>query len=341
MKILIDQHLPFLLAHGGANTQVEQTRLALQKEGVDVEFLRWWDEGQRADLIHFFGPPSTSYVNWARLKHLPVITNQLFTGTCNRSVSRLKWQGRMLRLLLAVPFGVGVKQSLGWQAHERASRCVVGLEAERRVLQLVYRVSPERISVVPYGLNDAFLKAGGGPRTESHLICTGTITERKCSIELATLARAAQAPVLFVGKPYSESDPYWTRFKSLIDGQWVKYQAHVESEAKMVSLLQSARGFVLMSWFENWCLSAHEAAACGLPVLLNDQNWSRERFGNGARYFSSIGVSNDNTRILKQFYDDAPRLPASAARQYSWQEVARQLIKVYEQTISDERTRPA
>ena len=53
----------------------------------------------------------------------------------------------------------------------------------------------------------------------------------------------------------------------------------------MVALLQASRGFVLMSQFENWCLSAHEAVACGLPVLVPDQNWSRERFGNAARYF--------------------------------------------------------
>ncbi len=334
MKILIDQHVPFFLAHGGANTQVEQTRLALQQEGVDCEFVRWWDEGQRADLVHFFGTPPAGYLKLAKLKHLPVITNQLFTGTCNYSLSRLKWQGRMVRLVLALPFGSGAKQNLGWQSYMNSIRNVVGLEAEKQVLQVVYRVPSERISIVPYGMSEAFLQAGSGQRTENHLICTGTITARKCSVELATMARKAQVPVLFVGKPYDESEPYWAQFKSLIDGQWVKYQPHVESEAKMVSLLQSARGFVLMSWFENWCLSAHEAAACGLPVLVPDQNWSRERFGNEARYFSTIGESDDNARILKKFYDDAPQMAAPAVRQFSWREVARELIKVYEQTIS-------
>lgn len=334
MKILIDQHLPFLLAHGGANTQVEQTFRALQQEGVDVEFLRWWDERQQADLIHFFGAPSIGYLNLAKSKRLPVIINQLFTDTCNRPLSKLKWQGRIVRAVSRLPFGAGVKQKIGWQAYEKCSHNVVGLAAERQVLQVVYRVPSERISVVPYGLNDSFLKAGSGQRTEKHLICTGTITERKCSVELATLARTAQVPVLFVGKPYAETDPYWIRFKNLIDGQWVKHQSHVENEAKLISLLQSARGFVLMSWYENWCLSAHEAAACGLPVLVADQNWSRERFGSEASYFSSIGVSDENARILKRFYDDGLQLAAPANRQFSWQEVARQLIKVYQKTLS-------
>ncbi len=334
VKILIDQHLPFLLGHGGANTQVEQIRLALQQQGAEVEFLRWWDEQQRGDLIHFFGAPSIGYLKQAKLKRLPVIIHQLFTGTCNYPLSRLKWQGRMVRAALALPFGAGVKQKLDWQVYGQCTHNVVGLAAERQVLQVVYAVPAERISVVPIGLSDAFLRAGSGSRTENHLICTGTITERKCFVELASLARAARVPVLFVGKPYAESDPYWLRFKQLIDGQWVKHRAHVENEREMVSLLQSARGFVLMSWFENWCLSAHEAAACGLPVLVTDQNWSRERFGDQARYFSSLGVSDENARILKQFYDDALQLSAPAVRQFSWQEVARELIKVYQQAIT-------
>ena len=331
MRILIDQHLPFLLAHGGATTQVEQICLALRQEGVDVEFLRWWDEKQSGDLIHFFGAPPIGYLNLARLKRLPVVIHQLFTETCNRPLAKLKWQGRLVHSVLALPFGGGLKQKLGWQAYEKGSHNVVGLAAEQRVLEVVYRVPPEKISLVPCGLNTAFLQAGKGARNEPHLICTGTITERKCSVELAQLARAAQVPVLFVGKPYAETDAYWLRFKSLIDGQWVKYQGHVENEAKMISLLQSARGFVLMSWYENWCLSAHEAAACGLPVLVMDQNWSRERFGGQAHYFSSLGVSEDNTNILKRFYADAPGCAAPDVRQYSWAEVARSLIQVYQQ----------
>ncbi len=323
-----------MLGHGGANTQVEQTRLALEQKGVEVEFLRWWDEKQRADVIHFFGVPHNGYLIQAQTKRLPVITNTLFTAQCNRPLSRLKLQGMIVRATRSLPFGGSIKGKLGWQAYALSAHNVVGLEAEKRVLEVVFGVVPEKISVVPYGLNDTFFDAGSGQRTEKYLICTGTITERKCSVELATLARAAQVPVLFVGKPYSESEPYWQKFKSLIDGQWVKHQAHVENEATMISLLQTARGFVLMSWYENWCLSAHEAAACGLPVLVCDQNWSRERFGNQARYFPHIGVSDENTRILKQFYDQAPQLTAPTERQFRWTEVAGQLIEVYKKTLS-------
>jgi len=334
MKILIDQQLPFLFAHGGANTQVEQTKLALERAGVEVEYLRWWDGEQRGDLVHFFGTAGLGYLQQARVMHLPVIINQLFTLTCNRPLSRLKWQGRLVNAILSVPFGESIKQQLTWRSYQKCDHNVVGLEAERRMLEVVYRVSPERITVVPIGLSERFMQAGPGRRAEPHLICTGTVTQRKNFVELAQMARAAQTPILFVGKPYHPNDPYGLRFKNLVDNRWVKHHPHVNSELEMVQLLQSARGFVFMSNYENWCLSAHEAAACGLPLLVQDQNWSRERLGDQARYFPTIGMTPENIARLKQFYHDAPSLPSPRIKIYSWNEVARQLKAVYEKILA-------
>jgi len=334
VKVLIDQHLPFVFAHGGANTQVEQTKTALERAGVEVEFLRWWDGRQRGDLIHFFGAPTPAYLQMARQAGLPVLINTLFTDSCNRSLSRLKRQGWLIRAMLSAPFGEGVKQHLPWRSYPQCAHNVVGLEAERTVLNVVYRAPDERISVVPYGMSAVFINAGPGVRKEPYLICTGTVTERKNFVELAQMARTAQTPVLFVGKPYHEDDPYWLRFQKLVDNQWVRYRSHVDSEIEMAHLLQSARGFVFMSNYENWCLSAHEAAVCGLPLLVQDQNWSRERFGDQARYFPTIGVTSENIARLKQFYQDAPGLPAPEIKIYTWDDVALQLKAVYERTLN-------
>ena len=55
MKILFNCPLPFALAHGGMQTQIEQTQAALIALGLEVEPLRWWDATQSGDLIHYFG----------------------------------------------------------------------------------------------------------------------------------------------------------------------------------------------------------------------------------------------------------------------------------------------
>jgi glycosyltransferase involved in cell wall biosynthesis len=334
VKILIECAVPAMLAPGGTQVQVEQTKAGLEAIGVEAEYLRWWDRGQRGDLIHFFGTPSNSFLAIARAAGVPVVMTNLFTETCNRSDLRLKVQGVLIQAGLKIPLARQVKNQLNWATYQRADHNVVGLACEKQVLQTVYRVPADRVSVVPLGLSETFLRAGAGRRTENHLICTGTITERKYFVELAEMARTAQVPVLFVGKPNHPNDPYWLRFKALIDGRMVKHQPFVESPAEMATLLQSARGFVLMSRFENWCLAAHEAVACGLPLLVTDQKWSRERFGHGARYFKGLGASSENASRLRQFHAEAPSLSAPPIKLHSWREVAEQLKPVYERVLA-------
>ena len=93
-----------------------------------------------------------------------------------------------------------------------------------------------------------------------------------------------------------------------------------------MQLLRRARGYVLMSRYENWCLAAHEAAGCGLPVLLPDQNWSRERFGDQAHFFPKKGSA---VVALKEFYDRSPALPSPQVHLPTWTEAAEKLRAVY------------
>lgn len=335
VKIIFDHPHPFILGHGGFQIQIEQTKAALEQIGVEIEYLRWWDPKQKGDLIHFFSTASVDYLRQARSVKIPTVMTTLFTATCNRPDWKLKLQGLLSRGILSLPMK-GVTNQLRWKAFNECARNVVGLAAEVDVLRMVYNVPAPAISVVPLGLSDTYLSAGPGNRAENHLICTGTITQRKNPLRLAQMARMAEVRVLFVGKPYHPSDPYWKEFEKCIDQKWVKYHPHVDGEKEMAGLLQSARGYVLLSEFENWCLSAHEAAACGLPMLVPDQKWSRERFGSAARYFPST-TSENNAQILRQFYLDCPSLPAPKIQLFSWTEVAQQLKAVYEAVLRTSR----
>jgi glycosyltransferase involved in cell wall biosynthesis len=335
MKALFDHPVPFLLGHGGFQTQLAETKKALEAEGVEVEFLRWWDPQQKGDLIHHFGVPPPTYLEKARAKQIPAVMTHLFSETCNRSDAKLRAQGWAVKTALRLPFGEGIKQQLAWRTFQTCSRLIVGLEAERRVLELVYGIHPGQVSIVPLGLPEIFLKAAPGSRSDNFLVYVGAITEQKNCIPLARLAQKAGVPVLFVGKPFAEGDPYWTEFRAMIDGHRVLHQPHIDDPAAMVALLQRARGAVLMSRFENWSFTIHEAAACGLPVLLPPLKWARERFGAQAHYFTANETRD--AAILREFYERCPSLPAPKIRLYSWTEVAQQLRAVYQEVLSTSR----
>ncbi|HXI53127.1 MAG TPA: hypothetical protein VNH84_16540, partial [Candidatus Saccharimonadales bacterium] len=62
MKVIFDHPHAFCIAHGGFATQIEQAKLALEKLGVNVEYMRWWELEQPADIIHYHGRPWTQYI---------------------------------------------------------------------------------------------------------------------------------------------------------------------------------------------------------------------------------------------------------------------------------------
>jgi glycosyltransferase involved in cell wall biosynthesis len=329
MKVLFECRIPYRFWHGGMQIQIEKTKAALTNVGIEVDYFRWWDSHQGGDLLHFWGKAPVALVRAAQESGMPVLVNPLLTAACNYSDLKLGCEAVVRRVISSIPIGKKLAEVLDWTSYREANHAVVLLNAEERVLLWEYGVSPAQVSVVPLGMSDIFLQAGPGRRSESHLICTGTITPRKRTVELAEMAKAAEAPILFVGKAYTETDPYWKQFRSLIDDRWVKYHSHVESESEMVQLLQSARGFVLMSKWESWSASAQEAAACGLPLLLPDQNWARDRYGSEVRYFAKRDNRRRDTEILRQFYQDSLSLQPPKVHHYSWPEVAQQLRTIY------------
>ena len=332
MKILINHTQPFGLAHGGYQTQIEMTKRGLERGGRDVEWLRWWDDQQRGDLIHHFTPADLGLMRLARAQKIPVVLTTLFSDELDFSPAQRRAKRWRLQLLPRLPGFRGVAGAMPWQGFHLCDLNLVSLAAEVRVLREIYQVPPEKIALVPYGMSDDYLAAKPGERAGEFLVSTGTICERKRSVELARLAIRAETPVLFVGKPYHEDDPYWKRFQSLIDQRYVQYRAHVGDQAAMIELYRSARGFVLASATENWCLSAHEAACCGLPCLLRPLAWAKERFGAEAHYLTDRPA--EDAEILRRFYREAPSLPAPRVRQWSWWEVGDQMAAVYQRLLA-------
>ncbi len=327
MKILLDHSSPYLLAHGGYSVLIDQTAAALRAVGETVEFLRWWDHEQRGDVIHYFAPVQISYLRQARLKGVPVVLTSLVDWPANQP----RWQTRRRRLIYEatnrLPLPGGVRQGMHWQSFRLCARNVVCMQCEKDFLVDAYDVDPSTVEVVSPGLRDSFLQAGPGMRDGDYLICTATIAPRKESVRLAQAARAAKVPVLFVGRPYSETDPYWREFAALIDGRYVRHEAGIEGDPALIETLQHARGFVFMSRVESWCFAASEAVACGLPLLLPRLPWATERFSTQASYFP--GDPAGDAAALREFYERSVSLPAPAIKLLSWPDVGRRMREVY------------
>ena len=336
MKILFYHLSPFAVAHGGLQIQILRTREALQDLGVDVEFLRWYDDHQAGDLLHFFGRVPSNLLTLAHEKKLKVVQSELLTEQGSRPAYRLRLQKAatywLEKLLPAVS-----RTTFNWDSYRKADACIALTQWEAQLMRELFRAPKEKIHVVPNGVESIFERTPARARGP-WLVCTATITERKRVLELAQAAALARTPVWIIGRPYSEADPYFKRFLQLAREQPenVRYEGPVENRQRLAEIYREARGFVLLSTMESLSLSALEAAACETPLLLSDLPWARTVFPQHARFVSVKNSEHRTSQALRDFYEAAPTL-APPPRPATWDQVAQQLKALYEGLLSTSR----
>lgn len=333
MNVIFDHGLPFFLAHGGTQTQIEQTMAAVRREGFTCDYAHWWDASQPVDLIHYVGRPSDDYVETARRKNIKLVVAELHTRLASRSpfARAVQWGIKKVGESLLPP---GMFGRLGWNAYRKADAFVALNKWEASLMTFHFDANPARVHVIPNGVEQVFLNEAPPPAAMRNrwLVCTATITERKRVVELAETAVAAATPLWTIGKPYALDDPYFLRFQKLVskNPELLRYEGAVDEPERMAKILREARGFVLLSAMESHSLSSEEAAACGCPLLLSDLPWAHSVYGNEARYCPLSPKTGTSARFLKQFYDACPDLPPPR-RPEGWKTVGKKLATLYRQ----------
>jgi glycosyltransferase involved in cell wall biosynthesis len=332
MKILFNHILPFSLAHGGAQIQIEQTKSALERAGLEVEFLRWWDPGQRGDVLHYFGPPASAQPDLVRQKGMKLVVTHLLGGLGVRPA----WKRELQKFIIATARGTlpdGVLSRTGWNAWQQADACVAITEWEAELMRDIFGVPAGRVHVVPNGVGDFFFEKSSVPR-ERWLVTTASILPVKRLVETARAAISAQTPWWIIGRPFSEADSYFQTFIALCRNQpnLLRYDNAMRSQQELAAIYRQARGFVLLSRWETQSLSALEAAACECPLLLSDLPWAHSTFGDAVQFCPVTDSVEITAKALRGFYDAAPNLPPPP-KPASWDDVARQLKSVYERLL--------
>jgi glycosyltransferase involved in cell wall biosynthesis len=335
MKVLINCFVPFSIAHGGAQIQIEQTINSLQRIGVDVEPVRWWDASQTGDILHHCGRLPSDLVRLARAKGLKVITADLLTAQGSRPMWKLATQGKLNALIRHLsPETMAAR--FGWHAYTEADACVALTPWEAKLMTLLFNAPEGQVEVVPNGVEREFLdstKIERGP----WLVCTATVTERKRVLEVAQAAVIAQTPLWIIGRSYSSTDPYGQRFLEFAKANpnYIRYDGAIGDRLKLAQIYREARGFVLLSTMESLSLSALEAAACECPLLLSALPWAKTVFKDTAMY-APITSPQKTAAHLRQFYDKAPTCPRPE-RPLSWDDVAVQFRSLYEKLLKTSR----
>ncbi len=324
MKILFDH--PFRFCSPMADSrQIEQPKKALEELGVEVEWLRWWDETQKGDIIHFFGRPSHAYVEFAQAKGMKVIMEELLTGLGSRGAAARRLQSSVIRLLRRSFFF----DRMGWRAYQLADAAVANTEWEKELMCTVFGAPPERVWVVPNGVEEVFRQGTSGLRTRALAGLHGDHRAPQADRGAGAGRRPGEDALVggrrtvFRGRSLREGLPAGG---GRAPRGIIRYEGGIADRARLAAIYGEARGFVLLSTMETRSLASEEAAACHCPLLLSDLPWARSTFGAHATY-CPIADEVATASALRAFYDAAPQLP-SPPEPASWKDVAMQFTTV-------------
>jgi len=335
MKVLFDHSDRFFLAHGGFQVQIEGTKAGLEASGIHVEFARWWDAAQTADLVHFFGRPSEIYVELAHKKNLKVVISELLTELGSRSAATRTLQKAITSAAQTLLPKVFI-QRMAWESFKLADAVVAGTEWEAYLFTKMFGADPMNVACIGNGVEQVFTNSTPRPR-DQWLVCTASITERKRVLELAQAAVQARTPVWIIGKPYSDKDSYAQMFLAFArkHPEYVRYEGPIEDRGQLARAYRQARGFVLLSSMESLSLAAGEAAACECPLLLSDLPWARSAFPRGAS-FCPVVPPHRMAPFLRAFHDAAPAMPLPE-KPKSWVEIGAELELLYRRLLKTSR----
>ncbi len=334
MKVILNHSTPFALAHGGVTNIVNRTKDVLDNAGIEVEYLRWWDDGQKGDILFHFGRPSLSLVTFAKAAGYKVVAEHVMTGL----VSRPLWKRRCQKVIInnaRKHLPSFISQVFSWDVLQLMDMNFFPSDWDATVAAHMFNVEVDKTTILPYGVNDAFLKIKKQDRGD-YLVCTATITPRKRVLQLARACDLARVPLKVVGKAYAQSDEYFDKFQSLVNSSsYVKHVPHVSDQDTLAEIYRGARGFVLISSMETISQSAIEAAACGTPLLLSDLEWAHRGFGNNATYCPVTEDIAKTAGYIQKFYADAENHPVKWIPP-SWSEARAHLPEVLERVLKSD-----
>jgi glycosyltransferase involved in cell wall biosynthesis len=238
----------------------------------------------------------------------------------------------------------------------RADRIIAVSENTRRDALRSYPLDPEKIVVIPEGVEPRFrpdiereVVAGVRRRLrlpERFVLSVGTIEPRKNHATLveayASLRdRHPDVGLVIAGGRGWLYERFFERVRGLgLDGQ-VVFAGHVPDE-DMPALFNAAEVFAFPSEFEGFGLPPLEAMACGIPVVCSDAASLPEVVGDAGMLVSPRDVGAWVQAIDRLLGDATLRAGFGArgltrARRFSWDAAADRTLEVYRSVLDSSR----
>ena len=210
------------------------------------------------------------------------------------------------------------------RAARRAAQVIAVSERTKRDAIELYGIPPDKITVIPHGVDPAFSPGDGSHG--GYLLFVGAVQARKNPLAAAEAAAAVGLPLVVAGP---EKEPALARE---LRARGVDVRGFVE-KPQLAELYRGAAAFLLPSRYEGFGVPALEAMASGVPVVLSGDDALREVAGDAGVY----AADGDLTGAVRRALDERERYSRAGlerAKEFSWEKSARSTADVYRRALA-------
>jgi glycosyltransferase involved in cell wall biosynthesis len=207
------------------------------------------------------------------------------------------------------------------RAARRATHVLAVSERTKRDAVELYGLPPEKVTVIPHGVDPAFSPGDGSH--DGFLLFVGAVQPRKDPLAALAAADAAGLPLVVAGP---EKD---AALVQALRDRGADVRGYVDTSA-LAELYRRAAALVLPSRYEGFGVPVVEAMASGTPVVLSDDPALREVAGDAAVY-------GDPVEAVRRVLADRERYRRAGlerAKQFSWRRSAELTAEAYRKVIA-------
>lgn len=335
MKVLLYDSTNAYLTPGGKTTHALKLQKEISAKGVDIEFARWWDSGQKdCDIIHFLHP-NPLMARQARERGIKTFCSLIF----DYESSKTKFQQFIAKRKLFLRRLTSPADSLFWTALNYMDKVHFMHQYDRDTALSYFPdlLKPKNTVIIPHAYDPGDMHLGlkevNFTLPSKYLVSVANISPRKQTLLLATYAKAAKVPVVFLGG-HVDTDPYYQNFLKEVDNKYVYYPGFVSKEEKDY-ILDHASGYVLLSLGESGCIAVYEAAAYKMPILLSNLPWAWGYEEPQNIEFCNFQSKDKAISEIKMFFDHAGKLDHTPYAIHTWGEAASMYIEQYNQLMTE------
>lgn len=337
MRVLFYTY-PMAFQHpGGGETLLLKSQQYLHQRGLDVElFDQWRTRITDFDIVHCFSCYTSAM--WPHFKKhgcKVVVTPVSWFNT--------EWQVRLFHRLKRA----GKRMLIGPRAIDDADNFtspdlfLPNSNGEAVRFHATYDVSPQRVRVVPHGVDRRFADGDASLFRQTYgldrfILSVGRFVEQhKNQLGLIrALKGRLDVPVVFIGSADPDQQGYFDQCRREADPRTQFIGALPHDSPLLASAYKAASVLAMPSFVEAPGLAALEAGVAGARVAITDIGATREYFGDGVDYVnphSSESILSGVKRALARPSDDA--FACDLLRRYSWDTVACATQDAYESLL--------